>query len=127
MISECNSLHCFQTTIHIIKVKNHVDGGWYRQITSKEGMLNRSMDRWYDHWNEKFGDTHNSEIKHQRWTDSDERIRDKMAKSSNNKEVYPELIKIHHDSVWDFFKSINYNHKDKRVSNIDSLIHIEKK
>ena len=76
---------------------------------------------------------YDSQIKFESWTNADERIhsreRERYLEDSKEKadELCPQLIKVHHSSLWAFFDYIGYDHKDKRVGNIDSLIHIIKR
>lgn len=117
-ITERNKQH-EPLKIHVINVDDNPRGGWYRQIGAAEGMINRSLNRWCNHWlycprpNGKpvrngvlrFGRT---DMLDGRWCGEEITI--------------PE---VHHDSVWDFFDSIGYNHKDKRVSNTDAKLIID--
>lgn len=133
MIKENMSITDYSTTVHIITVKKHAQGGWYKQIAAKEGMINRSLERWYNYWNEKKNEKYDSQIKFESWTNADERMHERQRQRYIDdskelaEELCPKLIKVHHSSLWAFFDYIGYDHKDKRVVNIDSLIHIIKK
>jgi hypothetical protein len=133
MIKENMFITNYITTVHIITVKKHTKGGWYKQITAKEGMINRSLDRWYNYWNEKKHNEYDAQIKFESWTNADERMhksqREPYLEDSRElaDELYPTLIKVYHSSLWEFFDYIGYDHKDKKVGNTDSLIHIIKK
>lgn len=114
--------------VHIINTEdNNPNGGWYRQITALEGMVERSSKRWFDFWNGR--KNYKSFVRFDRWNKTEEKIyleqREKYIKLFNKEEtdkLFPELNKINHNSVWDFFEYIDYDHKNKKVSNIDKLI-----
>lgn len=117
--------------IHVINISNdNHKGGWYSQIGAAEGMIERSGKRWFKYWNKK-NDKFKSQVKFDRWRENDEKTYLKMQSNFfekyNKKEgikVFPEFDKIEHDSVWDFFEYIDYDYKNKKVSNTDTLIHI---
>lgn len=133
MIKEHLSMHDARFTVHIINVEDHPKGGWYVQIGSIEAMVERSSKRWYHYWHEKKYATHKTQVKFDRWRIGDENIynatKERIAKLDSElaNELYPEIIKVNHCSVWDFLNSIKYDYKDKKVASIDSLIHIEGK
>ena len=136
MIKENLSLDNSNSIIHVITVGDNPSGGWYRQVGASEGMIERSAKRWFNHWHNKKFNTHDSQIRFDRWRKNDEqyylnrRTEFLANKTDINNEMikfYPKLIKKHHDSVWDFFNSINYCHKDKTTKNTDTLILIREK
>ncbi len=110
-------------------------GGWYRQIGAKEGLIERTLKRWYYHWNHKKHHEYNSSVKYSRFFEPDIKIhnasrerfmkllegRDGVTQEQIDK-LCPELQFMEHDSVWTFFDLIGYNHKDKRVSYTDQFI-----
>ena len=118
--------------VHIINTEdNYPKGGWYRQITALEGMIERASKRWFDFWNGK--ENYKSFVRFSRWNKTEEKIylkqRESYIKLFNKEEtdkLFPELNKINHNSVWDFFEYIDYDHKNKKVSNMDKLIIIKK-
>lgn len=135
MVKEYTSILCDDFKVHVINFQDgNKRGGWYRQTRAKEAMIERSLDRWYEYWNKKKSKTHNSTIRFERWTNADDSIyikaRERMAKREGVEvalENYPIYEVIEHDSVWDFFDYIGYGHKNKKVSNIDSLLIIKER
>tara|TARA_Y100000588_G_scaffold71880_4_gene74023 strand:- start:19081 stop:19506 length:426 start_codon:yes stop_codon:yes gene_type:complete len=135
MVKEYTSILGDTFKVHVITVKNgNKRGGSYRQIRAKEGMIERSHDRWFDHWYQKKLTTHHSLTRFDRWTNADDSIyikaRERMAKREGVEvalENYPTYEVVEHDSVWDFFDHIGYDHKNKKVSNIDSLLIIKER
>lgn len=109
-------------------------GGWYRQIGAKEGLVERTLKRWYYHWHHKKSSEYNSSVKYSRFFQSDMKshagTRARYMKLLDTHDVTkeeidklcPELQFMEHDSVWAFFDHIGYNHKDKRVSYTDKFI-----
>ena len=118
--------------IHIINAEdNNPKGGWYRQITALESVIEKSSKRWFDFWNRKVN--YKSFVRFDRWNKTEENLylkqRENYLKLLNRKEtdkLFPELNKINHHSAWDFFEYINYDYKNKKISNIDKLIFIKK-
>ena len=132
MVQEKLNPNSCKIRIHLINARNgNSRGGWYRQIGAKEGMIERSLERWYDHWHEKKYKTHETSVRFQRWNDSEARIyessRQRYIETRGLEiadELYPEYETIEHDSVWDFFDYIGYDYKNKKVGNTDTLIFI---
>jgi hypothetical protein len=133
MIKENTSMDFFNSTVHTIELDDNANGGWYKQITSIEAMIDRSSNRWFYHWHKKHNQTHQSKLRFNRWRNDDEELYLIQRKNLSNTslelslKLFPEQNKIHHNSVWNFFHYIKYDHKDKKVRNIDSLIHISDK
>lgn len=135
MVREQLSHDSCRIRIHSINARNgDPRGGWYRQIGAKEGMIERSLERWHDHWHQKKYETHKTRIIFDRWSGAESRIyestRQRYIETKGldvANEFYPEYETIEHDSVWDFFDYIGYNYKDKKVSNTDTLIFIKEK
>lgn len=116
-----------QRTIHTIKVPDeHPRGGWYRQMTSFSGFHHRALNRWHDYWREKYYDTHpNARIRFHDWDEVSEGIWEDARKANNIE--WPEPIEITHESMWDFYDYIGYNHKNKSVKQIDEILIIGNK
>lgn len=118
--------------IHIINTEdNNPKGGWYRQITALESVIEKSSKRWFYFWNGKVN--YKSFVRFDRWNKTEENLylkqRENYLKLLNREEtdkIFPELNKINHNSAWDFFEYINYDYKNKKNSNIDKLIFIKK-
>ena len=120
--------------IHVINVDDNVRGGWYRQKTSKEGMIERSIHRWHDFWHTKKYKSYKSQIRFSRWHDDDAEAHFNVRKryirlfgDAKAFQLYPEIVSVDHDSVWDFYDSINYDHRNKKVANTDTLILISER
>lgn len=135
MVREYTSILGDTFKVHIITAEDgNKRGGWYRQTRAKEAMIERSHDRWFDHWYQNKRKTHHSTTRFDRWTTADESIyikaRERMARQEGVEiaiENYPTYEVVEHDSVWDFFDHIEYDHKNKKVSNIDSLLIIKER
>lgn len=118
--------------IHIINTEdNNPKGGWYRQITALESVIEKSSKRWFYFWNGKVN--YKSFVRFDRWRKNEENLylkqRENYLKLFNQEEtnkIFPKLNKINHNSAWDFFEYINYDYKNKKISNIDKLIFIKK-
>ena len=130
MIKEFSS-NDLQFVIHIINFSDEHKKGWYTQVSAAEGMIERASKRWFYHWNKK-SDKFKTSVKFDRWQSSDEKKYLKMQSDSiknygkiEGLSIYPKFTKINHESIWDFFDYINYDHKNKKVSNTDTLIHIK--
>lgn len=121
--------------VHLIHIsEDHKKGGFYRQTRALSGMIDRSLDRWCDYWNKCKSEDFNTMVIFDRWTKANSNV----LAYSRNKHIekegldsaniyYPEYETIEHESVWDFFYYIGYDYKNKKVSNTDTLIHIEKR
>lgn len=129
-VKEHLSFSCLKFIIHEIHVKDHPKGGWYRQILAKEGMIDRSLDRWFSHWQNL---PIESNVRFTRWSTKEERIylkeRDSFVENckKNNRidninEFYPEIERRTHSSVWDFFESFGYDYQNKKRKNIDEFL-----
>lgn len=129
-IKENLSCSCQNFIIHEIHVNDHSKGGWYRQILAKEGMIDRSLNRWFSYW---LNSPVDSDVRFTRWSLREERIylkeRDcfisNCQKNNSMKKInefYPEIERKTHSSVWDFFESFGYDHTNKKRKNIDEFL-----
>lgn len=111
-----------QKTIHIINVpEKHRRGGWYRQMLSFSGFKDRAINRWYHFWREKhYEDQPHARVRFHDYDEVSERIW-KEAREAYGIER-PEPIEINHESMWDFYDYIGYNHKNKSVKQIDEVL-----
>ncbi len=120
--------------VHSINADDNKEGGWSRQVQIYSGLLGRSLTRWATFWNEKKIKTHKSKLRFDRWHKDDEELHFKQQRrmiadygESLAKITYPDFETIEHDSIYDFLEYIGYDYKNKKVSNTDTLIMIEKK
>ncbi|MCY9865037.1 hypothetical protein OTK49_21195 [Vibrio coralliirubri] len=129
-IAERTRFESQPSIIHVIAISDgERGGGWYRQIISIETMKDRMLNRWIGFWQKRKYQTIESMARFQR-ADEDFEISYEVSKKHLEtiltkdaiNDLFPTRTEIHHKSVWDFYKHINYNHKDKKVANIDSLI-----
>lgn len=134
MIKQIMNENGSSIVIHLINKEENERGGWYKQVTAQEAMIERLSKRWSNHWYDKKYKTHKTRVKFNRWQDHDEDVHLEQKKRcakymgvEDLEKMYPTLVKINHDSVWDFFDYIGYDYKNKKVSNIDTLIFISEK
>ena len=119
-------------TIHIIQLPEESAGGSYRQIGILESFVTRVLERWYNFWRIK--PTHKSQCKYTRYRPDEEEIRDIQRKNMVERynqefadKLFPQYEKVEHADAYAFFKHIGYDYKNKKVSNTDKFIFIEKK
>lgn len=127
-------LHGFSMKVHVIRVNEEQRGGCYQQITSLEGLINRTSERWYNFYylarykefksQVRFNRIHKYDLKSH--TAQYSRMAEKVGKEEAN-EMFPLPEYVFHDSVWSFFESIGYDHRNKKVSHTDEFILKEKK
>ena len=130
-----NKLNSVEFVIHkITKDDNEKKGGWYRQTLALSGLLSRTLKRWNEYWYKKKYQTYDSRVKFSSYNEEDEELRsfqkERMSKEIGTEEsnkMFPEPTIIHHESVWDFFQYIEYDYKNKLISNTDTQILIKKK
>jgi hypothetical protein len=120
-------------TIHVIKLSDSIKGGWYQQVSAKVGMLDRMSKRLYLYWHTKKIKEYYSFPKFSTWSENDEKLyliqKDNLANlfpDATNKIIADHFVK-QHESIWDFFDYINYDHSNKKVSNTDTLIFAQKR
>lgn len=107
--------------IHLITMEDHKLGGWYRQVSSAEAFTQRIVKRWFHHWNKK--KNYFSRVKFGRWDNSETEMYNEVSKAFPNGR--PDLKFVKWNSIWDFYDSINYNHKNRSVKEIDKFIIIK--
>lgn len=113
-----NDINCQPIKIHMIKM----DTSWYREIRTIEGIVSRSLDRWCEHWHwqSKRYDKWHSYPRFTRYDEMHHEFRKELARVSQRE--YKEIPLVHHDSAYAFFDSIGYDHKDRSMKNLDTLI-----
>lgn len=134
LIKESLEIKGTKFKVHYINADDSHEGGWSRQISIYSGILDRSLKRWHYFWKEKKSKTHNSRLKFQRWHTDDEEVYLNQQKNmireydeTMAKLSFPDYEKVYHNSIYDFLKYIDYDNKDKKVSNTDKLIMIQEK
>lgn len=92
----------------------HPLGGWYRQLVSMESFVARIGDRWFEkHMKTGVNVFSRSDIvTEESWT----RI-NSMLPQEKFKVEYKDF-----ESVWDFYKHIGYDHKNKSKKQLDFLV-----
>lgn len=94
-------LHIYRITM----ADNHPQGGWYSQLTSMDSFLRRIGGRWYNQF----------------------RARGLFIIQRGGDDYPPgkapyKILEHHFTSVWDFYKWIGFDYKDKTVRQLDKLI-----
>ena len=124
----------FKIKIHKINIDSETKGGWVKQSISIQCLLDRSLNRWFTHWKKKKSKTHNSSLRFTQWSKLEgeqyQKNRDECITNSGIEKanlMYPIFETFEHKSVWDFLVYIEYDHKNKKVSNTDTLILINEK
>lgn len=120
--------------IHCINVDETPMGGWYRQIGVLEGMVGRSLKRWYNFWYLNKSKRYETRVKFEKFSEQDEDINSKLKVNIEKKyglklanKMFPKLKKVNHESAYAFFDYIGYDYKNKKISNTDSIILIKEK
>jgi hypothetical protein len=118
-------------TMHRINIDYHKKdkrGGWYRQVGSMDGFINRLTKRFSDYWYTK---EHYHLEPHVRYNRADhmdiESLKifcNTMNKSAKKRtrNYYPTIRWMNWATIWDFFDYIGYDHKNKSVKEIDKFI-----
>jgi len=92
--------------VHIINIEDgNPRGGWYWQMLSFNGFIDRAIKRFCEKW---VGIGRHL-CRFDRYSLSGSKIRETIT----------------HDSVWDFYDYINYDYKNKKKSYIDKHLIIE--
>jgi hypothetical protein len=108
-------LHYIQ---HYINIQDgDPEGGWYRQLTSIEAFVNRLLDRWHNKFYLKCKHK-NVEIRFRRWEP------DTLHTISFYKSLGCTVLheKVYHNSVWDFYRYIGFDHKNKTMKHLDQFL-----
>lgn len=92
-------------------------GGWYRQLTSIESLVENIGKRWYNEFYLKRKDFRVIS----RCDKYDEEGWLLINNYLDNKERYT-IEHKHFNSVWDFYSHIGYDYKDKSKKQLDNLI-----
>lgn len=103
-------------TVYNITIKDgNPQGGWYRQLTSIESLVENILNRWYD----KFRNTEHTVFGRCDKGDADGWLR--INSYLDEQEQYSIQNKSF-NSVWDFYNYIGYNYKNKSKKQLDNLI-----
>lgn len=93
--------------LHKVKLPDDIVGGWYWQICSGETFLSRVLHRWHNKYTK--GKAKNTLIAFKKY-------------DPEFNSYYDDLETIEHNNLWEFYEYIGYDHKDKKVANIDKFI-----
>jgi len=124
-----HTLDCLGMKVHVIRVNDEQRGGCYRQISSLEGFINRTSERWYAYYYKSRYHLFNSQVHFKRMYKDDVKLRTvqycntkKLIGQKEADKLFSLPEYVFHDSVWSFFESIGYDHRNKKVSHLDKFI-----
>lgn len=135
MIRERADLKTMPSILHKIIAQDKGRGGYYQQVVSFQATFGRVTTRFSRFWyTPKRYSRFNVQPRFQRWDEVEQEIydelRQEMASEKGTEAAnkrYPELKVVEHESVWDFYKYIGFDYKDKSVKNTDTLLFISEK
>lgn len=115
------------TKLHVIKAPKDKRGGEYRQLVVFCGFINRILNRWYNHWHSNIEYISKAQFKSvneedlQSNIEARQRLIDLVGEEEADK-FLPTLQRSEHESVWQFFESINYGYKNRTTKYLDSFV-----
>ena len=103
-------------TIHVIALPDDIKGGQYWQLRSIQSVPKRALSHWYDRY---YNAKHFCKV-HMRFSSTCELGNIQHAVEFGSK-MYDEHKIVVHDSVWQYYKNIGFDYKNKSVKHLEEV------